>query len=464
MLNIKELEIATRGKIRNGIEKIIPTNYVIDSREVQKGDFYIPIVGANVDGHKYILDAVKKGAIGFFVSSKFSNIDFVIQESIKINKDISILEVEETQNALYEAGRFNRQKLIDIPIVAITGSVGKTSTREMIASVLKQEKNIFVTKRNYNGYIGLPIMMLEIDKEDICVLEVGIDKVGEMDLLADLVRPDIAVITMIGTAHIGNIGSVEKIFKEKLKIVNNIKGMATLVVNGDDSYLNKLDSTNKYVVQKYSTKNISETSFKNEAINFKTKIYNKECNICINQMGKHNILNALCAIKIGQLFGIKEENIIKGISEYKNFTKRLEQKRIGKDILVIDDTYNASIDSMISGLEAVDKLEGVRKIAVLGDMFELGSYSKKLHTKVGESFKDMHYDILYTLGEESEDLAAAASKYMPKGAVKCFKLKDELIKELKSVIKANDIIYFKASNLMRFFDIIEDIEKYFENK
>ncbi len=458
MLNIKELIEATNGKYINGDLNIIPREYVIDSREIVINDFFVPILGQNIDSHKYIIDCVKKGIIGFFIESNYINKENVIKECIDINKDICIIEVEETSDALYKAAKYNRNKHIDIPVVAITGSVGKTSTREMIASVLKKEYNLLITKKNYNSYVGLYMMLLKIDNQDICVLEIGIDRFGEMDVLADLVKPDVAVITMIGTAHIGIFGNKENIFKEKLKITNNIKGISKIIVNGDDDFLNQLVNNEKYFVEKYSMSEVKNIDIKNDSLEFETKIYNDTEKIKINEIGKHNIYNALSAIKVAEIFKMKSNNIIKGIEEYKNFSKRLEKKYIKDNILIIDDTYNASIDSMISGLESVNNLKGGRKIAVLGDMFELGDYSKELHLKIGEKFKDLNFDCLYTLGEAAKNISLEAKKYMTKDSVIIFEDKKELIKFLKNNLIKNDIVYFKASNGMRFFEIIEELK------
>lgn len=458
LLNINEIVKASNGVLVNGDERIIPQNYKIDSRELENNDFFIPIVGENVDGHNYIIDCVKKGTIGFFISKSCKNKEEIIKESISIKHDVCIIEVEDTEKALCDIGTYNRNKHIDIPIIAITGSVGKTSTREMIASMLLEKYNVLVTERNYNSIIGLPIMMLKIDNQDICVLEAGINHIGEMDILTKILKPDICVITNIGNAHIGIMGSRENIFKEKLKITDNIKGLKKLIVNGDDEYLSKIRNYN-YEVIKYFLDDIENKKVENDKIRFDTKIYNKKCNVIINQIGNHNIQNALSAIKIGEILKLEPEKIISGIGKYKNFSGRLERKIIKGNITLIDDTYNASIDSMKSGLITVNELNGNRKIAVLGDMLELGKYSEKIHLDVGEVFKSVEYDLLFTLGKEAKNIAISAMKYMNKNNIKSFETKELLEEELKKCMQPGDIIYFKASNAMRFGDIIKDLQK-----
>lgn len=409
LLNIKELVNATKGKYINGDLNFIPREYVIDSRMVVEETFFIPIVGENTDGHKYIIDTVKKGASGFFISSSCFDKKNIIKNSLDINSNICIIEVNDTKEALYKAGEYNRNKHIDIPVVAVTGSVGKTSTREMIASVLSTEKNVLVTKANYNSIIGAPIMALQIDDQDICVFEIGTDFHGEIERLSNLTKPDIGVITIIGTAHIGVFGSREGIFNEKIQITSNMKPKSTLIVNSDDNYLQELEDVEKYNVIKYNDSDILEIN-EDEKITFKTKIYNKIESITLNQIGMHNVKNAICAIKVAEKFGISKDNIILGINNYKNFSRRMEKIVLKNNVVLIDDTYNASIDSMQSGLKTVDNMKAKRKIAVLGDMLELGELSANLHYEVGTLFKELNYDKLFLVGNETKKLAKGAKR------------------------------------------------------
>lgn len=458
MLDINELLKATNGKYINGNRLKRPLNYCIDSRIVQKEDFFVPVVGENVDGHEYIIDCIKKGIVGFFVNSNYLKKEQLINESININKELCIVEVDNAQNALYDAGKYNRQKHINIPVIAVTGSVGKTSTREMIASVLKTSKNVLVTEKNYNSCIGAPIMALKMDNQDVCVLEAGIDKIGEMTLLTNLLKPDISVITCIGTAHIGNFGSQDIIFSEKIKIFESMKKDAIAIVNGDDKFLVNLKDTNNYSIKKYYIDSITDISQNENKIDFTTNIYGKSSQVRINEIGNHNVYNALCAIKIGEIFGLDIQEIVKGISNYKNFARRLEKKKIG-DITIIDDTYNASIDSMKSGLITVNNLESKRKIAILGDMLELGSFSTEIHSGLGEVFKILKFDFLLTLGKEAKNIAISANKYFKEGSVEAFEDRNELINKLKDIMLPGDLLFFKASNGMKFPEIIEALEK-----
>lgn len=458
MLNIEELVKATKGILRNGNSTIIPERYEIDSREIKQGDFFIPIQGEKVDAHEYIIDCVKKGAVGFFIMESYPFKEEMITESIKLNADICIIEVIDTLQALIESGKYNRQKHIDIPVVAITGSVGKTSTREMIASVLKQEKNILVTQKNYNSNIGTSIMCLQIDHQDVCVLEAGIDKFGEMEELSEILRPDVVVITLIGTSHIGTFLTKENIFTEKTKLVQCIKGMKQVITNGDDIYLSTLISNDVYTVEKVSIDMVGDIENKEESLQFETRIYGGKTTLTIHQIGNHNIYNALLAIKVGEAFQLTKEHIIEGISQYKNFKGRMQKIEI-EGITLIDDTYNASNESMRSGLLTINRMHAKRKIAVLGDMFDLGDSSDEIHEKLGEVFETTDYDYLFTLGDQMKKTAKEAAHFMKEKNILMFDERDELIVSLLQILQKGDLVYFKASNGMKFTTLLKEVEK-----
>ena len=194
MLKVKDILKATNGKLINGEDEITITSYKIDSREVNSGDFFIPLPGERTDGHKYLDMVIDNGCIGFFVSKeKIDNLD--IKCFLKRNRNLIIIEVEDTLKALHMIGEYNRNIHIDIPIIAVTGSVGKTSTREIISSVLYQEKKVITTEKNMNSNIGLSLMTLKLKDQDVGIFEAGIDFVGEMDILTNILKPEVAVIT-----------------------------------------------------------------------------------------------------------------------------------------------------------------------------------------------------------------------------------------------------------------------------
>lgn len=456
MLNIREIINATNGKLLNGNEEELIQDYKIDSREVNKGDFYIPLIGEKVDGHKFILDTVKKGCSGFFVS----NFDYIdIEQIINIKNNIAIIQVDNTKEALINLGIYNRNKQNNIEVVAITGSVGKTSTREMVASVLSETKNIMVTQKNMNSHIGMPLMDLKLENQEMAVLEAGIDFVGEMDILNKLLLPDVAVVTNIGTSHIGKFGSQEIIFQEKTNIAKGLKGKKILLLNGDDNYLKKYTNPNVNV-KYFSINDARNIETIGDRIEYDTSIYGKEEHIVINALGNHNILNSLVAIKIGEIYKLPVEKIKSGIAKYKNFNRRMEKINLG-NVTIIDDTYNASPSSTESGLKSVNEIKGKRKIAVLSDILELGNFSKDIHLKLGEIFKDLEFDVIIAFGNDIKYLIENAKKYVNN----IYYCKDSIDaeKKLREIIKENDVIYFKGSNGMKVNTIVENLKKDFMN-
>ena len=445
MLNILELVQSTKGKLINGNKDIIPKNYVIDSRLISNDDFFVPIIGEN---------CVKNNICGYFISSAFKEKEQIIQQSLKINKEIIIIEVEDTLKALVAAATFNRQKHIDIPIVAVTGSVGKTSTRQIIASVLATEKNVLVTEKNYNTNFGISIMCLKMDSQDVCVLEAGIDKFNEMDELSSILKPDIACFTIIGTSHIGTLKTRENIFKEKFKLTNNLKGLNKIIINNDDDMLCNIDDS-KFSVIKISEKNISNLKTNNGNITYNTKIYNENVNLTLNQIGIHNAKNSLFAIKVGEIFNISKENIIKGISSYINFNNRLNYERIN-EIQIVDDTYNASLESIKSGIETILNIDSNKKILVLGDILDLGDKSYETHVNIGTYLKALNVDLILLSGEAMKDAYDIIKSSL--NAV-YFENKDDIVNYLISFTQKNDIVYFKASNGMNYTELINKFKE-----
>lgn len=454
MLNVREILEATNGEILNGdISKVI-SSYKFDSREISEGDFYIPIIGEKVDGHKFILDTVKNRCSGFFTSE-----DIDLNEVKKINNDVIVIKVKDTLKALQAIGKYSRNKKINIEVVGITGSVGKTSTREMIASVLSQEKELLVTQKNMNGHIGLPLMTLLMEKQDLAILEAGIDFVGEMEILNSILLPDVAVVTNIGTSHIGKFGSQDVIYQEKVKIADTLKEKKILLLNKDDEYLRKYKNDKVNIIY-YSIEDAKNIVIGEDNITFSTNIYNKEEKVKINALGNHNILNAIVAIKIGEIYEVPVEKIITGVESYKNFSRRMEKIDL-KGITIIDDTYNASPSSTESGLITVNHLKANRKIAVLADILELGDYAKNLHIELGMVFKNLNYDILIAFGENMKYLIESAKEYVKE--IYWFEDSVKAEEKIRDIMRKEDIIYFKGSNAMKVNSIIENIKKDFMN-
>ena len=446
MLNIKEIVIASKGKLLNGNENSVVKSYRIDSREVEILDFFIPIKGEKIDSHKFLEDISSKGAIGFFLEESYydKNID-IINDIISKYKDINIILVENSLKALYEIGKYNRSIHMNIPVIAITGSVGKTSTKEIISSVFETEYNVLKTYKNFNGYIGLSLMLLMLENQDIAILEHGIDVKGEMNLLASSSKPTYSVITNIGMSHIENFGSRENIGNEKLIIADYTEKL--VYVNGEDDILNNTANS------KYYLSEIEDILQNGNQTTYYTKIYNDKTKIEINEYGNHNIFNSLVAIRIAEKFNMDKNNIVKGIKNYRNYGRRFEVKNLKSGKILVDDTYNASFDSFKSGLESLTSFN-MKKIVILGDILETGKYAEQLHRNVGKLFKNINVDEVITIGNNAKFINIEASKYV---RTKYYEDKIDIIKYINSIKEKDIVVYLKASNGMKFIDIVNKI-------
>ena len=475
-MKVKDIVKITNGKILCGDEKIPCNHFVRDSREVKEGDVYVALKGEKFDGNDFCLDAIDNGAKVCIVSK-----DITAEENDEIKKsNVTIIQVPGTLKALQEIATYKRMQY-NIPVVAVTGSVGKTSTKDLIASVVSQKYNTLKTKGNYNNEIGLPLTILGLTDEKAMVVEMGMNHFGEIRKLTNIAKPTVAVITNIGTAHIGNLGSRENILKAKLEILEGLQGN-TVVINNDNDLLYKWADENKdkYNIITYGIKNKSKymatdikcfedkSEFKvvcekNESISDskqdanmalkqdinmdeRESINNKKVTVPVG--GEHFILNSLCAIAVGEFLNVSTKKIINGIANLELTKKRMEILTSKAGATVINDTYNANYDSMKAAITYLKEIKNKRKIAVLGDMLELGDYSKELHEKVGEEI-DESIDILITIGKEAKYIA---EKSKAKQIIDC-KDNDEAIEKLKEIQTKNDAILLKASNGMKFFEI-----------
>ena len=450
-MNIKQILKATNGKHINGDINTNISNYCFDSRKLNKNDFYLPIFNDIIDAHKYILDIVKSGAIGFIYSKDNSK---KVAEAILLNKNLCVIEVDNVKEALINMASFNRSLNTKTKVIGITGSVGKTSTREMIYSVLSTHFDCLKTDENFNGDIGLPFTLLSLTDQDVAIIEHGIDYIGEMDKLVEVSKPNISVVTNISTSHIENFGSKENIYKEKIKIT---KYSDVSFLNKDDEILSTCNLNN---IKYFSKEDIKDLNINENKTEYTTKIYNKDVKITINALGYHNIYNSLVSIKIAEYLKIPVDKILFGIANYKNFDRRFEviQKN---NYTIIDDAYNSNLDSIISGITTISRMKAKRKIIVLGDILVQGEFSKETHTKVGEFLKNytkIHkFDILITIGEYTKDISKLVMDNF-KTLIHCSS-NDEIYNYLESIVSNDDIIYFKASNGFNFKEIIEKLKK-----
>lgn len=460
---IKDILKITKGKLIIGKEDKICKNFSKDTRTIKNGDVYIGIKGENFDGNNLWEKALEAGA------------DVVIIAGIKIEKEKleqynnkTIIKVKDTIIALGQIAKYKRE-MYDIPIIAITGSVGKTSTKDIIANVIAQKYKTLKTEGNLNNHIGLPFTLLNLDDHEVAVIEMGMNHLGEISYLSNIAKPTISIINNIGTSHIGNLGSRENILKAKLEILEGMKEKK-IIINNDNDMLNKLYEYNlknksKIEIHTFGIENKSEITatkinLQENYSDFICKINNKEIKIHVPIGGEHFVYNALCAISVGKILGITDEQIEKGIQTFQLTKKRMDIEILQKEIKIINDSYNASFESMQAAIKYLSSIKQERKIAILGDMFELGKFTKELHEKIGEEVAKSNIEILMCLGKEAKNIVQGAKNgKMNKKNIYYFEDRKELLKTIKKEIKPKDVILFKASNGMKFFEIVEEFKK-----
>jgi UDP-N-acetylmuramoyl-tripeptide--D-alanyl-D-alanine ligase len=457
-MNVEDIIKATNGRLLVGDPQEDCENFCTDTRKIQKGDIYVGLKGEKFNGNEYYKEALEKGA----KVAVISGIE-VTKEDLDQYKDKTIIEVKDSLEAFGDIAAYKRN-LYDIPVVQITGSVGKTSTRDIIANVVRTQYKTLQTEGNQNNAIGLPTTLLKLKDHEAVVVESGMNHLGEICYLGKIAKPTVAVITNIGTAHIGFLGSRENILKAKLEILENLKPGGYIVINNDNDMLNKwAKEDTKYKKYTFGIEEKSDVMAYNIKVSedystYNVKINNKEYFVKVPVSGKHFVYNSLCAIAVGNLLNIAPENIIKGIETFTLTKNRMEVNKIKDDVTVINDAYNASYDSMKAAIEYLQGLPGGRKIAVLGDMFELGKYSEEIHRKVGIEVFTHKIDMLVTVGNESKYIAEEV-KYlgMPKENVTSFNTTEEATDYLNNILRKNDVVLLKAAHGMQFLKIFDGI-------
>ena len=454
-MNVKNIIKVTNGKLINGNEELECESFSKDTRTIQKGDIYIGIKGEKFDGNQFWKQALDNGAAAVIIQG----IEVTEEEKVKYSNKTIIL-VQDTLKALYEIAKYKRS-LYDIPVVAITGSVGKTSTKDMIASVVSTKFKTLKTEGNNNNNIGLPFTILRLKAHEAMVVEMGMNHFGEISFLSGIAKPDTAIIINVGHSHIGNLGSRENILKAKMEIVDGMTNDGTLVINGDNDMLKTVKNTKQKLI-KFGFKDANDVTAYNirvsdNATEFMVKEDEKEYKVKLNLVGENFIYNALAAWVIGKIYGITPEDRVKALANCE-FTKMRMNIETKNDIILINDCYNASPESMKVALEALSKQDSKRKIAILGDMRELGEYSDKLHEEVGENVAKNKIDKLYTVGKLAKNIKQGAiNEGMDEQNIKSFNTLEELLNELKNLIQKEDAVLVKASRAMSFEKIINEL-------
>lgn len=439
-LYLEKVEKAVKGEIVSGNKDIIIKDICTDTRKVKEGDLFIPLVGDNFDGHNFIEEAFSKGAV-----------------AVLSHKDISgkaVIKVEDTKEALADLAEYYIS-LFKIPIVAVTGSTGKTTTKELIYSVLSQKYKTIKTEGNFNNEIGLPLTAFRINEStQAVVFEMGMNHFNEIHKLSKIAKPDICVISNVGVSHIENLGSRDGILKAKSEIFDFMKENGAKIINGDDD---KLITINNAVTFGINNKNADYTAdILDESlngINARLNYKNNEIMVNIPLPGRHMVLNALAALAVGKTLDISDECIKEGIENFKSAKMRMDIIETDRYI-ILNDVYNANPESVKAGINVMKNAIG-RKVVVLGDMLELGKFADELHYETGKFAVKSGIDVVICIGELSQSTYNGAKEKNEN--VFYFKTQEDFWKEINGILHIGDTILVKASRGMHFEKTVEKI-------
>lgn len=455
-LKIKEICSALKGQLILGKEENYIERVSTDSRTASKGDLFFPIIGESHDAHKFIPMAIEGGCRSFIVSDRKE----IMNHSIKDQLDVIL--VEDTTKALQKLAAYYLSTF-KVKKIGVTGSTGKTTTKDMLYYICSEKYKTARNVGNFNNHIGLPLTVLGFEEGiEVGILEMGMSEFGEINLLADIVRPDFGIITNIGTSHIENLGDREGILKAKLEITNFFNEDNVLVINEINDLLTKENT--KGVYKSLSIGNNGKSDFilsdiadrGEEGIGFTIEHKLETQRFELTIPGRHNAINGALAVAAAMKLGVTMEEAARGLAKIELTDKRLNIK--GKDgIKVIDDTYNASPESMKAGIDVLMATKGIRKIAILADMLELGEESPKYHSEVGDYAAKKKVDLLIAVGDEAKYIAEAGKAILGDERVQCYSDKEKLMSKIRTILQLGDIILVKGSRGMEMDQVVKKI-------
>jgi len=441
MIYVRDIIEICNGELFCGNLDLECVNFCKDTREIVYGDVYVGIKGDTFNGNNFYRDAFDRGA-----SICIIDMDTNIRGKNKY-KDKTIILVDDTISCLQKLAKYKRS-LYNIPVVAITGSVGKTSVKDIIYSVVSSKYNTLCTKGNMNNHIGVPLTILGLKDHEALILEMGMNHMGELHILSNIANPTVSIITNIGTAHIGNLGSRENILKAKLEILDGIN-QDILVINNDDDMLRtvKYDSLITIGIDNdsdYMAREIEDNIFS-------SNFYINDEYVSIPVGSRAFVYNALFAYAVGIKLGISSDMIKEALKNFKLTPHRLELVDTGK-IKIIDDTYNASLDSVKNAVSLLSRVDN-RKVFIFGDILELDEYGMDIHREIGSYVLDNSIDVFICVGELSRYSYEVAND----GNMKCYYFKNnrELLENVMNILRDGDTILVKGSHGMKLVDVVE---------
>ena len=449
---LAEIAAMVDGSIDERFKDIVVTGVTNDTRKIEEGNLFVPLQGEHSNGHHHVGAAFAEGAAASFWEKDAPNPP----------EDKALVFVEDSLLALQQLSKAYLQEL-DAKVVGITGSNGKTTTKDMTASIMKTKYRVHKTSGNYNNHIGLPLTILAAPEDtEMLILEMGMSSRGEISLLSKIGQPDAAIITNIGESHLLDLGSREGIADAKMEIVEGLKENGTLIYNGDEPLLLSR-------VEKHNFKTITfGSSMTNDFYPIQSEAGENEMKFMIEVdgihsfvlplLGNHNVLNALAAIAAGKTMGLAWEDIASGLAGVKLTNMRMEVSVGARGEKIINDAYNASPTSVKAAIELVKGMTGTgKKVLVLGDMLELGPEEAMYHSKMGELITN-EIDYVFTYGKLAEKIAESAAKNIGEEHVYHFNDKTQLSLKLKEVIDEHSIILVKASRGMKLEEVVRNLQ------
>lgn len=443
-LKIKDISNAVNGRLIHGSGDVCIHGVSTDSRTIKQGELFFALKGPNFDGHRFVDEVLKKGAAGAVVSSKFKT----------QNSKYSIIEVEDTLTTLGNLARYWRG-LHPVPLIAVSGSCGKTTTKEMIAAILNASRTIIKTEGNLNNLVGLPLTLFGLNNiHKAAVVELGISEKGEMRRLADICRPDVAVLTNIGEAHTATLGDIEGVASAKGELFTSMDSNTTAVVNMDDPWLSKMAAHIRIKKITFSLKSKADVMLVDEGQEATFIAMGEKIPVRLKYAGVHNLSNAAAAIAATLLLGATRQEIIDGLASAKPLYGRMEIISLSSGITIIDDTYNANPSSMEAALKTLSAMNR-RRIAVLADMLELGEISQVAHKKLGRLVQEAGIDFLFITGNFRKDVVSGAMDAgIPAERICEAEDKAVLLEALNGIIKQGDTILVKGSRGMKMEEVV----------
>ena len=461
-LHIEEVLRATGGKLLQGEENAFFQGISTDSRTVGEGKLFIALQGPHFDGHHFALEALEKKAGGVLIDEDKAG-------DIRWNgyRPKAVITVKDTLRALGDLAR-ERRRRYRTPVVALTGSNGKTTTKEMISACLETTFPILKTKENLNNLIGLPLTLLNLtEKERVVILEMGMSVAGEIRRLTEIAEPDVGLITNIQKVHLEGMGSLERVKEEKGELFRRMRRDGTILVNQNDPYV--IDLASEFSGQKitFGVEKSADVMAKEirlrgaEGTSFNLILEGEEMEVNLPLLGRHFVPNALSAIAVASLFGIEVEKVKEVLERFQPFPMRMEVIHLKGGKTLINDTYNANPRSMELALETLAEMKGKgrgRAIAVLGDMLELGDFTEEAHQQLAEKIKELSIDFLLAMGEKAPLVVESAIRhgFEPK-RTRVVESHSEAISILKEVVQEGDWILVKGSRRMTMEKIVEGL-------